>query len=42
MQDITDLKDVELQLVDAVVLNTMMQALASAANEAQTLAEAIG
>jgi PAS domain S-box-containing protein len=41
VQDITDLKAVELQLVDAVVLNMMMQALASAANEAQTLSEAL-
>ena len=41
VQEITDLKAVELQLVDAVVLNMMMQALASAANEAQTLSEAL-
>jgi PAS domain S-box-containing protein len=41
VQDITDLKETELQLVDAVVLNMMMQALASAANEAQTVDEAL-
>jgi PAS domain S-box-containing protein len=41
LQDITDLKNVELQLVDSVVLNMMMQALASAANEAQTTTEAL-
>ncbi|HET6562067.1 MAG TPA: ATP-binding protein [Marmoricola sp.] len=41
VQDISDLKKAELQLLDAVVLNMMMQALASAANEAQTIDEAL-
>ncbi|MGZ4504899.1 MAG: response regulator [Nocardioidaceae bacterium] len=41
-QDITDIKQVELQLLDAVVLNVLMQAMATAANESETLAEALG
>jgi len=41
VQDITGMKDVELQLVDAVVLNALMQVMATAANEAETLAEAL-
>ncbi len=40
-QDVTDVKEGELQLLDAVVLNVMMQAMASAANEAETLGEAL-
>lgn len=39
--DITETKETELQLTDAVVLNAMMQLSATAANEAQTLAEAM-
>ena len=41
VQDITETKEVELQLTDAVVLNAMMQLTATAANEAETLAEAM-
>jgi PAS domain S-box-containing protein len=41
VQDITDIKEVELQLVDAVVLNGLMQVMATAANQAETLAEAL-
>ncbi len=41
VQDITDLKQAELRLLDAVVLNMMMQALASAANEAENVVEAL-
>ena len=41
VQDITETKETELQLTDAVVLNAMMQLTATAANEAQTLAEAM-
>ena len=40
-QDITDIKEAELKLLDAVVLNTLMQVMATAANEAQTLVEAL-
>ena len=40
-QDITDIKAVELQLTDAVVLNALMQAMAAAANQSETLAEAL-
>ncbi|CAA9368485.1 MAG: sensory box histidine kinase/response regulator [uncultured Nocardioidaceae bacterium] len=41
VQDITETKETELQLTDAVVLNAMMQHTATAANEAETLAEAM-
>lgn len=41
-QDVTEVMQVELQLLDAVVLNALMQSLASAANESETLAEALG
>lgn len=40
LQDVTDIKEAELQLVDAVVLNALMQVMATAANEAQTLVDA--
>jgi PAS domain S-box-containing protein len=40
-QDITDIKEAELKLLDAVVLNSLMQVMASAANEAETLADAL-
>ncbi|MGZ4437644.1 MAG: PAS domain S-box protein, partial [Nocardioidaceae bacterium] len=42
VQDVSEVMQVELQLVDAVVLNALMQAMASAANESETLAEALG
>ena len=42
VQDIDDLKKAELQLLDAVDLNTIMQFIASAANETNTLDEAFG
>ncbi len=41
IQDITPMKEVELQLVDAVILNALMQVMATSANEAETLAEAL-
>ncbi len=41
VQDITEIKETELQLTDAVVLNAMMQLTATAANEAETLVEAM-
>lgn len=41
VQDIDDLKRAELELVDAVELNTLMQFMASAANEARTLEDAL-
>jgi signal transduction histidine kinase/CheY-like chemotaxis protein/HPt (histidine-containing phosphotransfer) domain-containing protein len=41
VQDIDDLKKAELQLIDAVDLNTIMQFIASAANEANTFDEAL-
>ena len=41
VQDIHDLKEAELQLLDAVDLNTIMQFIASAANETSTLDEAL-
>ena len=41
IQDITDVKDAELHLVDAVVLNAFMQVVATTANESATLAEAL-
>src|SRR3954454_15367901 len=41
IQDITEAKEVELKLVDAVILNALMQVMASAANESQNLAEAL-
>jgi signal transduction histidine kinase/CheY-like chemotaxis protein/HPt (histidine-containing phosphotransfer) domain-containing protein len=41
VQDIDDLKKTELQLLDAVDLNTIMQFIASAANETNTLDEAL-
>ena len=41
LQDITDVKDAELQLVDAVVLNAFMQVVATTANESATVAEAL-
>ena len=40
-QDITDIKRAELKLLDAVVLNSLMQVMASAANEAETLLDAL-
>jgi len=40
VQDIDDLKKTELQLLDAVELNTLMQFVAAAANETNTLDEA--
>ena len=40
-QDISDIKQVEDKLTDAVVLNALMQAMATAANEAETLGEAL-
>ncbi|RNM16138.1 PAS domain-containing protein [Nocardioides pocheonensis] len=42
VQDIDALKQAELQLLDAVDLNTIMQFMASAANETSTLDEALG
>ncbi|MGN6781852.1 MAG: ATP-binding protein [Marmoricola sp.] len=41
VQDVDALKRAELELVDAVELNTLMQVMATAANEASTLAEAL-
>ena len=41
VQDITETKEAELKLTDAVVLNAMMQLTATAANEAETLADAM-
>ena len=41
MQDISRAKETELQLMDAVVINVIMQAMASAANEAESLGEAL-
>jgi len=41
VQDVSEVMSVELQLVDAVVLNSLMQAMASAANESETLVEAL-
>jgi PAS domain S-box-containing protein len=41
VQDIHDLKETELQLRDAVELNTLMQFIAAAANETSTLDEAL-
>ena len=41
LQDITDIKEAELKLLDAVVVNTLMQVMATAANQAQTLVEAL-
>ena len=40
-QDITDIKEAELKLLDAVVVNSLMQVMASAANEAETLGDAL-
>ena len=40
-QDISDIKEAELKLLDAVVLNSLMQVMASAANEAETLHDAL-
>ena len=40
-QDISDIKEAELKLLDAVVLNSLMQVMASAANEAETLLDAL-
>ena len=42
VQDINELKEAELKLLDAVELNTIMQFIASAANETSTLDEALG
>lgn len=41
VQDVDELKRAELKLVDAVELNTMMQVMATASNEASTLADAL-
>jgi PAS domain S-box-containing protein len=41
VQDIHDLKQTELQLIDAVELNTLMQFIATAVNETNTLDEAL-
>ncbi|HET7682266.1 MAG TPA: ATP-binding protein [Marmoricola sp.] len=41
VQDIDEAKETELRLRDAVVLNTLMQFMATAANEATTLREAM-
>ncbi|WP_310964667.1 ATP-binding protein [Nocardioides terrisoli] len=41
IQDIDEAKETELQLRDAVVLNTMMQFMATAANETGTLPDAL-
>lgn len=41
VQDINDLKQTELQLLDAVELNTLMQFIATAANETSSLDEAL-
>jgi len=41
VQDVNDLKEAELKLLDAVDLNTIMQFIASAANETSTLDEAM-
>ena len=41
VQDIDDLKEAELKLLDAVEVNTVMQFMASAANETNTLDEAL-
>ena len=41
VQDITEIKETELQLTDAVELNAMMQLTATAANDAETLGEAM-
>ena len=40
LQDVTDVKEAELHLLDAVVLNALMQVIATAANEAETLTDA--
>ncbi|MET1058466.1 MAG: ATP-binding protein [Nocardioides sp.] len=40
-QDISDIKEAELKLLDAVVLNSLMQVIASSANEAATLTDAL-
>ncbi|MGY2875091.1 signal transduction histidine kinase/DNA-binding NarL/FixJ family response regulator [Marmoricola sp. URHA0025 HA25] len=42
VQDISELKQTELQLLDAVDVNTIMQFIASAANQTNTLDEALG
>jgi len=42
VQDIDELKRAELELVDAVELNTLMQFMATSANEATTLEDALG
>lgn len=41
VQDVNDLKQTELQLLDAVELNTLMQFIATAANETSSLDEAL-
>ncbi len=41
LQDVSDVKEAELQLLDAAVLNGLMQVMATAANQAQTLVEAV-
>jgi PAS domain S-box-containing protein len=41
LQDVTEVKEAEHQLLDAVVLNALMQVMATAANESQTLVEAV-
>jgi len=41
MQDVDDLKKAELNLLDAVELNTLMQHIATAANQASTFDEAL-
>ena len=41
VQDVDELKRTELQLLDAVELNTLMQFIATAANETSTLEEAL-
>jgi PAS domain S-box-containing protein len=40
-QEITDIKEAELKLLDAVVLNSLMQVMATAANEAESLHAAL-
>ncbi len=40
LQDVSDVKEAELQLLDAAVINGLMQVMATAANEAQTLVDA--
>jgi PAS domain S-box-containing protein len=42
VQDIDDLKETELRLLEAVELNVLMQFMATAANEASTLDDALG